>query len=79
GRGRGRPGTVPLAAEEAAPPPLPLPARPLSPLERRAFDYADLEHAMALADEAIRRARRALDALVKPPLSEPAGAARNLG
>jgi Cdc6-like AAA superfamily ATPase len=32
-------------------------------MERRAFDYTDLERAMALADQAIGRARRALDAL----------------
>jgi hypothetical protein len=69
GRGRGRPRTVPVAAE-LAPPPLPLPERPLSPVERRSFDYTDLAHAMALAEQTIRHARRALDALVKPPQTE---------
>ena len=58
GRGRGRPPTVPYDAE-----PLPalLPDRPLTPIERRAFDYGDLEQAMAVLDQAIRRTRRALD------------------
>ena len=65
GRGRGRPRAVRLEAEVAPPPP-PLPERPLTPLERRALDYADLERAMALADQAIGRARRALDALAGP-------------
>jgi hypothetical protein len=75
GRGRGRPRTVALEAAEVPPPPLLLPERPLSPLERRALDYADLGHAMALADQAIRRARRALDALLKSPQPEPAESA----
>ena len=66
GRGRGRPRTVPVEAE-APPPALPLPGRPLSPLERRTFDYADLERAMALADQAVRQARLALDALPSHP------------
>ena len=62
GRGRGRPRTVPLKAEvPPAPPPLP------SPLERRALDYADIERAMALADQAVRQARLALDALPSHP------------
>ncbi len=71
GRGRGRPGTVPLEAEVQRPP-LPLPERPFSPIERRAFDYTDLAHAMALADQAIRHARRALDTLVRSPQHEQA-------
>jgi hypothetical protein len=54
----GRPRTVPLEAE-VSPPPLSLPKRPLSPIEHQAFDYTDLAHAMALADQAIRHARRA--------------------
>ncbi|MGH7086182.1 MAG: hypothetical protein ACREFN_14450, partial [Acetobacteraceae bacterium] len=46
GRGRGRP-PLPLIEEEvpAGPPPLP----PLTPLERRSFDYSGLEAAMAFA------------------------------
>jgi hypothetical protein len=50
--------------EEAAPAPV-LPAHPLTPLERRAFDTGDLAAAMALADDAIRRARRTLENLTR--------------
>jgi hypothetical protein len=62
GRGRGRPPIIDGEPEEA--PPLPLPPLPLTPLERRVFDYSELEHAMAIADEAIRRARRNLVASI---------------
>ena len=66
GRGRGRP---PL--HRAEPPPLPpaplVPARPLTPLERRAIDYSDLTDAMAFADERIREARRTLAVLLSAP------------
>ena len=60
GRGRGRP---PLLIENAEPPvaPMPLPDRPLSPVERKVFDYSELDHWMAQADQAIRSARRVLD------------------
>ena len=54
GRGRGRPPILPVEDKIAEPPPLP----PLTPLERREFDYSGLEAAMALANEAIRNARR---------------------
>ena len=60
GRGRGRP---PLIEAEEPPPTLPLPDRPLTPIERRAIDYSDLEHWMAHADQVIRNARRSLEAL----------------
>jgi hypothetical protein len=67
GRGRGRP---PL--HRAEPPPLPpaplVSARPLTPLERRAIDYSDLENAMAFADERIREARRRLAVLLSAPV-----------
>jgi hypothetical protein len=59
GRGRGRPRHP--RAEEVTPPPPPL--APLGPVERRAFDYADLAEAMAAVEEAIRRARRTLDGM----------------
>ena len=59
GRGQGRPPHLP-AEQEALPLP---PDRPLSPLERRAFDYSELEAAMAVAEESIRRARRNLAVL----------------
>jgi hypothetical protein len=59
GRGRGRP---PTHVPEASPPP-PLADHPLSPLERRSFDYSELDGWMANADQAIRRARDVLDRL----------------
>jgi len=62
GRGRGRPPTIPYDAEAPPAPPL---DRPHTPLERRAFDYGDLEQAMAVLDQAIRRTRRALDQLAR--------------
>jgi hypothetical protein len=56
GRGRGRP---PYIDEEPAPPPEPLP--PLSPIERRDFDYSDLEQSMAQLNLVLRETRRSLD------------------
>jgi hypothetical protein len=64
GRGRGRPPTSRVAAEPLAPPVLP-PERPLTPLEKRAIDYSDLEHWMAHAAQTIRNTRRTLDALTR--------------
>ena len=56
-RGPGRP-RQPSEAEETdiAPPPLP----PLTPIERRAFDYTALEEAMAHLDAVVRQTRVAL-------------------
>jgi hypothetical protein len=62
GRGPGRPAAI--REEEARPLP-PLPDRPLTPIERKAIDYSELEHWMAHADQAIRDTRRALDALAR--------------
>ncbi len=62
GRGPGRPPTI--REEEALPPP-PLPDRPLTPSERKAIDYSELEHWMAHADQVIRDTRRTLDALAR--------------
>jgi hypothetical protein len=62
GRGPGRP---PAIREEAALPPPPLPSRPLTPIERKAIDYSDLEHWMAHADQVIRDTRRTLDSLAR--------------
>jgi hypothetical protein len=59
GRGRGRPPILPVKEESLPPPPLP----PLTPLERRDFDYDGLDAAIAFADETIRRARRNLQGL----------------
>lgn len=63
GRGRGRPR---IDREERAPaglPPLLVP-RP-SPIERRAFDYHDIEHWTAHADRVIRDTRRGLDQVAR--------------
>jgi hypothetical protein len=60
GRGRGRP---PLIVEEPAPPPEPLPS--LTPIERRAFDYSDLEQSMAQLELVLRETRRSLDVLTR--------------
>ena len=67
GRGRGRPPHLP--ANDTVPPTLPVAARPLTPIERRQFDYSELEAAMAFADETTRQARRNLEALCSGPLS----------
>ncbi|HME38407.1 MAG TPA: hypothetical protein VKG63_05535 [Steroidobacteraceae bacterium] len=42
---------------------------PLSPIERRDFDYTTLEEAMAHLDGVVRHARRALNSLaaLRPP------------
>jgi hypothetical protein len=63
GSGRG-PGRPPAIREEALPSP-PLLDRPLTPIERRAIDYSELEHWMAHADQVIRDTRRRLDALAR--------------
>jgi hypothetical protein len=69
GRGRGRPPHLPEEVEVL--PDLP-PARPLTSLERQAFDYAELEVAMAHAEATLRQARRNLEALRDPgPLPDP--------
>ena len=61
GRGRGRPRAVPVEVELTTPPPM----APLTPVERRAFDYSDLTGAMDELDAALRQARRALDAIAR--------------
>lgn len=60
GRGRGRP-----VEREDQPEPVSAPPDPVAvtPLERHAFDYAELEHWTSHADQAIRNARRALDVI----------------
>ena len=63
GRGRGRPPAIRFDAE-----PLPQPPPPeivLTPIDRRAIDYSDLELWMAQAEQAIRSTRRILDALAR--------------
>lgn len=67
-RGRGRP---PILAvdEDVAEPAAPMP--PPTPVERRSFDYSDLEHCMAQLDLVLRQTRRSLDTLAR---GAPAGA-----
>jgi len=72
GRGRGRPPILPLKEESIPPPPLP----PLTPLERRDFDYDGLDAAIAFADETIRRARRNLQGRAAAALAVKPGAER---
>jgi hypothetical protein len=43
-----------------------LPSAPLTPIDRRQFDYCDLDHWMTEMDQAIRHARRTLRALALP-------------
>ena len=62
GRGRGRP---PIPAADAPAPDTP-PLPPVSPLERRAFDYGDLEADLAHLERVLRQTRRALDAHRRP-------------
>lgn len=61
GRGRGRPPILSVDDGVADPPPLP----PLTPIERRAFDYAALEEAMAHLDAVVRQTRNNLGALLR--------------
>jgi hypothetical protein len=63
GRGRPRPDQSENPADSVA---LPLPSVPLTPIDRRQFDYGDLDHWMAQMDQAIRHARRTLGALATP-------------
>jgi len=64
GRGRGRPPGIPFDEPVAEAPPPPLP--PLTPIERRTFDYSDLDHWMAHLDQTVRQTRRTLQTLTSP-------------
>jgi hypothetical protein len=46
-----------------------VPSPPLPPLERREFDFSDIDHWLDLTDQAIRRTQRVLDAQGKPRFS----------
>jgi len=76
GRGLGR---RPFLREEDEGRVLPLPKLPLTPLERRSFDYSDLERWMVHADQAIRQARSVLTETARgrnaPAASETTGRA----
>jgi hypothetical protein len=75
GRGRGRPPILGIEEAPAEPPPA---ALPLTPLERRSFDYSGLDAAMAFADEAMRNARRVLGSLQhRPPVDHFSGSELN--
>jgi hypothetical protein len=67
GRRRGRP-PVPTPEDDIAGPPPPLP--PLTPIERRAFDYSALDDCMARLDLAIRHTKHVLDAMAGPGVPE---------
>ena len=69
GRGRGRPPILTVEDDGAAPP---LPSAPLTPIDRRQFDYSDLDHWMAQMDQAIRRTRRVLGDMARPMMTESA-------
>ena len=74
GRGRGRPPTIRIEPE---PPPQPPPPEiVLTPIERRAIDYSELEQWMAQAEQAIRSTRRTLDALTRGESASASLAAR---
>ena len=69
GRGPGRPSAASLdddadgdVAQIAAPLP---PAPPLPPLERRKFDFSEIDRLLDLTDQAIRRVERVLELQVK--------------
>jgi hypothetical protein len=59
GRGRGRPRLDQPDDTRDSPVPA-LPSVPLSPLDRRAFDYSDLTHWMTHMEQIIRHTRRTL-------------------
>ena len=54
---------------------------PLTPLERRSFDYSGLDAAMAFANEAMRNARRMFATLAPrvPPDNGSAGVGAGVG
>jgi hypothetical protein len=75
GRGRGRPPHT-IRIEPEPPPQPPPPEIVLTPIERRAIDYSELEQWMAQAEQAIRSTRRTLDALTRGESASASRAAR---
>jgi len=73
GRSRGRPPLAPPEDTVSGPPPA---LAPLTPVERRAFDYSDLEAAMTHLDQVLRQTQRSLTAMAgrgRQPGVVPAG------
>jgi hypothetical protein len=70
GRRPGRPSAASLvydvAGDRAGMSPALSPSPPLPPLERREFDFTELDHWLDLTDQAIRRVQRVLDEQKKP-------------
>ncbi len=64
-RGRGRP-RLDQPDDPADSVVLPMPPAPLTPVDRRQFDYSDLEYWMAHMDQTIRHTRRVLRELTNP-------------
>ena len=63
GRRPGRPGAAvikPVDAAAGEPPPPLVPSPPLLPLERRQFNFSDIDQLLDLTDQAIRRAQNVL-------------------
>jgi hypothetical protein len=68
-RGRGRP-RLDQPDDPADSVVLPVPSAPLTPIDRRQFDYSDLDHWMAQTDQAIRQTRRVLNCLAAPVIQD---------
>jgi hypothetical protein len=64
GRGRGRPPIL-AVEDDGGDTPLPLPPAPLTPIDRRQFDYSDIDRCMAQMELTIRQARQSLEALAR--------------
>jgi hypothetical protein len=75
GRGRGRPPAIRIDAVPL-PASLPPPQRPMTPIERRSINYAELEGAMAHLELTVRDTRRSLDALAR---GDPASSSSDSG
>jgi hypothetical protein len=71
GRGRGRPPIIKADVEPPLTPPPP-PDPTMTPIERRAIDYSELEQAVGHLEHEICDTRRALDALGRSEIPAPA-------
>jgi hypothetical protein len=72
GRRAGRPSAAPVAGDDHVPdkPLVRPPSPPPLPLERREYDFTDLDRWLDLADQAILRTRRVLEEYVASPRSD---------